>query len=94
MAAVLIRPSPHKSRLRLFVVQVLFVTVDPKRDTPALLAQYVRAEDRRFVDVAFPYVDAAGQVQGVGLDRLGRPVGAIVRTFAKLTRAAKGHRVG
>ncbi len=30
-------------------VQVLFVTVDPERDTPALLAQYVPAFDRRFL---------------------------------------------
>jgi len=30
-------------------VQVLFVTVDPERDTPALLAQYVAAFDPRFL---------------------------------------------
>ena len=30
-------------------VQVLFITVDPDRDTPALLAQYVPAFDRRFL---------------------------------------------
>ncbi|MBS0326507.1 MAG: SCO family protein [Proteobacteria bacterium] len=30
-------------------VQVLFVTVDPARDTPALLAKYVPAFDPRFV---------------------------------------------
>ena len=30
-------------------VQVLFVTVDPERDTPALLAQYVPAFDPRFL---------------------------------------------
>ena len=30
-------------------VQVLFVTVDPERDTPALLAQYVPAFDARFL---------------------------------------------
>ncbi|HSC80115.1 MAG TPA: SCO family protein [Chitinolyticbacter sp.] len=30
-------------------VQVLFVSVDPARDTPALLAQYVPAFDQRFV---------------------------------------------
>ena len=30
-------------------VQVLFVTLDPSRDTPALLAQYVPAFDPRFV---------------------------------------------
>jgi protein SCO1/2 len=30
-------------------VQVLFVTVDPERDTPALLAQYVPAFDHRFL---------------------------------------------
>ncbi len=30
-------------------VQVLFVTVDPKRDTPALLSEYVSAFDPRFM---------------------------------------------
>jgi len=30
-------------------VQVLFVTVDPERDTPSLLAQYVPAFDKRFL---------------------------------------------
>jgi protein SCO1/2 len=30
-------------------VQVLFVTVDPERDTPELLKQYVPAFDRRFL---------------------------------------------
>jgi len=30
-------------------VQVLFVTVDPERDTPAILKQYVPAFDRRFL---------------------------------------------
>jgi len=30
-------------------VQVLFVTIDPARDTPALLAQYVPAFDARFL---------------------------------------------
>lgn len=30
-------------------VQVLFVTLDPERDTPAVLAQYVSAFDRRFL---------------------------------------------
>ena len=30
-------------------VQVLFVTIDPERDTPELLAQYVPAFDKRFL---------------------------------------------
>jgi protein SCO1/2 len=37
-------------------VQVLFVTIDPARDTPALLAQYVPAFDPRFLGL---YGDAA-----------------------------------
>ncbi|MDD5298041.1 MAG: SCO family protein [Rhodocyclaceae bacterium] len=37
-------------------VQVLFVTVDPERDTPELLANYVPAFDRRFLGL---YGDAA-----------------------------------
>ena len=30
-------------------VQVLFITVDPERDTPALLRQYVPSFDPRFL---------------------------------------------
>lgn len=37
-------------------VQVLFVTVDPERDTPAVLSQYVSAFDSRFLGL---YGDAA-----------------------------------
>ncbi len=37
-------------------VQVLFVTIDPERDTPQLLAQYVPAFDPRFMGL---YGDAA-----------------------------------
>ena len=37
-------------------VQVLFVTVDPERDTPAILSQYVPAFDPRFLGL---YGDAA-----------------------------------
>jgi len=33
-------------------VQVLFVTVDPERDTPALLAQYVPSFDPRFIGLS------------------------------------------
>ena len=33
-------------------VQVLFITVDPERDTPKLLAQYVPAFDPRFLGLA------------------------------------------
>jgi protein SCO1/2 len=33
-------------------VQVLFVTVDPERDTPALLAKYVPAFDSRFLGLS------------------------------------------
>ena len=33
-------------------VQVLFVTVDPERDTPAVLAKYVTAFDPRFLGMA------------------------------------------
>jgi protein SCO1/2 len=38
-------------------VQVIFVTVDPERDTPALLAQYVPAFNPSFLGM---YTDEAG----------------------------------
>ena len=33
-------------------VQVVFITVDPERDTPALLSEYVPAFDKRFVGLS------------------------------------------
>ena len=33
-------------------MQVVFITVDPERDTPALLAEYVPAFDKRFVGLS------------------------------------------
>lgn len=44
MAEVMRQLGPDAQR-----VQVLFVTVDPERDTQALLAQYVPAFDARFI---------------------------------------------
>jgi len=44
MAAVMKQLGPDADR-----VQVLFVTLDPERDTPALLKQYVPAFDPRFI---------------------------------------------
>ncbi|HAT32518.1 MAG TPA: SCO family protein [Janthinobacterium sp.] len=51
MAAVMQELGPQADQ-----VQVLFVTVDPERDTQALLAQYVPAFDKRFLGL---YGDAA-----------------------------------
>jgi protein SCO1/2 len=42
-------------------VQVLFVTVDPKRDTPELLAQYVPAFDPSFLGL-YGDANAIGKV--------------------------------
>jgi len=44
LKSVMEQLGPDASRL-----QVLFVTLDPERDKPALLAQYVPAFDQRFV---------------------------------------------
>ena len=44
MAAVMKKLGPDAAR-----VQVLFVTVDPERDTPELMAKYVPAFDPRFL---------------------------------------------
>ena len=41
-------------------VQVLFVTIDPARDTPALLAQYVPAFDPRFLGL-WGHAEATGR---------------------------------
>ncbi|MES2148171.1 MAG: SCO family protein [Pseudomonadota bacterium] len=51
MAAVMKELGPQADQL-----QVLFVTIDPERDTQALLAQYVPAFDPRFLGL---YGDAA-----------------------------------
>ena len=47
MAAVMKELGPDADR-----VQVLFVTLDPERDTPALLKQYVPAFDPRFIGLS------------------------------------------
>jgi len=51
MAAVMKKLGPEAAR-----VQVLFVTVDPERDTPEVLAKYVPAFDASFLGL---YGDAA-----------------------------------
>ncbi len=51
MAAVMKELGPQADQ-----VQVLFVTVDPERDTQPLLAEYVPAFDKRFIGL---YGDAA-----------------------------------
>jgi len=51
MATVMQQLGPQADQ-----VQVLFVTLDPERDTPALLSQYVPAFDKRFLGL---YGDAA-----------------------------------
>jgi protein SCO1/2 len=44
MASVMQKLGPQADQ-----VQVLFITLDPERDTPSLLASYVPAFDKRFV---------------------------------------------
>jgi protein SCO1/2 len=44
MASVMQKLGPQADQ-----VQVLFITLDPERDTPQLLASYVPAFDKRFV---------------------------------------------
>jgi protein SCO1/2 len=44
MASVMQKLGPQADQ-----VQVLFITLDPERDTPALLSSYVPAFDKRFV---------------------------------------------
>ena len=55
MAQVMKSLGPEADR-----VQVLFVTVDPERDTPQLLGQYVPAFDKRFLGL---YADAAATAE-------------------------------
>jgi protein SCO1/2 len=48
-------------------VQVLFVTVDPERDTPALLAQYVPAFDASYLGLRGDVVVTAQVTQSFGV---------------------------
>jgi protein SCO1/2 len=54
-------------------VQVLFVTLDPARDTPKLLNDYVKAFDARFVGLTgtAPQIDAAAKQFFVEFARVG-----------------------
>ncbi len=62
-------------------LQVLFVTIDPRHDTPAVLARYLRRFDPRFIGLT----GAPGQIHslagrlGVALGRIDLPGGG--RTF-------------
>ena len=48
-------------------VNVVFVTVDPGRDTPAVLDDYVAAFDPSFVGLSAPRDEVADMVTGLGL---------------------------
>jgi protein SCO1/2 len=48
-------------------VQVLFVTLDPERDTPEMLARYVPAFDRRFIGLSGSAAQTAAVVERFGL---------------------------
>jgi protein SCO1/2 len=54
MSAVMKQLGPDAER-----VQVLFISVDPERDTPAFLSQYVPAFDPRFVGLTGSVDDVA-----------------------------------
>ena len=59
-------------------VQVLFVTVDPERDTPELLAEYMPAFDRRFLGL----YGTPERIAAVARD---------FRVFYRKSGAAEGH---
>ncbi len=58
-------------------LQVLFVTVDPQRDTPAVLAGYLRQFDPRFLGVTGDpaQIRRLAASLGVGMDRVDLPGG-------------------
>lgn len=58
-------------------LRVLFVSVDPARDTPALLAQYLRAFDPRFIGLTgpLPAIERLTRLFGVAFARVELPGG-------------------
>jgi protein SCO1/2 len=58
-------------------LRVVFITVDPARDTPALLAQYVHAFDSDFIALtgSTPQIAALAQRFGVAFERVELPGG-------------------
>ncbi len=79
-------------------LQVLFVTVDPQRDTPAVLAAYLRQFDPGFLGLT----GDPGQIRrlaaslGVGMDRIDLPGGGydFEHTVALLLLDARAREVG
>ena len=62
---------------RLPQLQVLFVTIDPKRDTPAVLAAYLRRFDPHFIGLTgdAARIDALARSLGVATGAIGIPGG-------------------
>lgn len=79
-------------------LQVLFVTVDPQRDTPAVLAAYLRQFDPSFIGVTGDPAEirrvAAGL--GIGINRINLPGGGydFDHTMAILLFDARAREVG
>ncbi|MEW9509208.1 SCO family protein [Streptomyces bacillaris] len=76
-------------------LQVVFVTTDPERDTPASLGKWLKAQDPTFIGLTgdFPTIQAGARQIGIGIepattDKDGKPVsmhGAQVVAFSPKT---------
>ncbi|MFJ7187435.1 SCO family protein [Streptomyces bacillaris] len=76
-------------------LQVVFVTTDPERDTPASLGTWLKAQDPTFIGLTgdFPTIQAGARQIGIGIepatkDKDGKPVsmhGAQVVAFSPKT---------
>ncbi|MEU3204699.1 SCO family protein [Streptomyces cyaneofuscatus] len=76
-------------------LQVVFVTTDPERDTPASLGKWLKAQDPTFTGLTgdFPTIQAGARKIGIGIepateDKNGKPVsmhGAQVVAFSPKT---------
>ena len=62
------RLSRVRRAARLPRLEVLFVSIDPQRDTPAVMAQYLRQFDPRFIGLTGDAAQIDGLARSLGVD--------------------------